>query len=770
MNKLARKAAEILSSGVVHLQSGHISAAKQSFRKLLKVAPGNLDGLVLLGTASNMSGHYADAVDLLERALNKNPNHLGATYNLGVALQALGQLEQALKYYDKAVALAPRLIEAILNRAVVLQELGHFDDALVRLQEARAVRPELPEIHNQLGSLFIRQKRWLEAESSLVEALRLRADYLEALNNLGVALRGQGRLDAAIAYCTQALSKQPTFIAARDNLAQIFYEMGRLDDALVERRKLAQLYPEDGGIQAGLGGLLLKKGLVDESIDACQKAIALDPALLDAYLNLSVAFCEKTRLYDAVACCKYVLSHNPDNASAYYNLGNALLESGRQDEAVNCYRKSRDINPHFSYAHSNLLMSLQYSERGSNLELFTEAVHFARHVEPANPTQEFRNTLNLHRPLRIGYVSPDFRNHPVGFFLIGVLKAHDRTNFEVICYSNSHITDTVTMELRAAADGWRTIVDMSDSAVATLIASDEIDILVDLSGHTGGNRLQLFAMKPAPVQVTWMGYSDTTGLSAMDYILADRFIVPSNEEVYFVEKVWRMPDCFLSFSPPALDISVGALPALANGFVTFGSFNNRSKITAATVAAWAEILTRIENSRLFLKTKSFADATCRKTLLSRFADYGIAGNRLVLEGSSPRADALAAYNRVDIALDTFPYGGVTTTAEALLMGVPVVTQCGARWVARVSQGILVTLGLNDWVSEDTDHYVETACRMAADLQSLAVLRSDLRQRLESSAFCDGPQFTAALEAAYRGMWSAWCGGRLRNNRNVEKPN
>jgi predicted O-linked N-acetylglucosamine transferase (SPINDLY family) len=432
------------------------------------------------------------------------------------------------------------------------------------------------------------------------------------------------------------------------------------------------------------------------------------------------------------------------------------------DEAAVRLRKVLSREPGLAHVHSNLLMSLSYASRVTSADIFAQAQEFDRQITPSGPVQDFNNNPDPHRRLRIGFVSGDFHAHPVGYFLARVLEALDPTCFEVFCYSNSAIVDAMTTRLWEAAIGWQSIVGVPDDKAAAMIRQDGIDILVDLSGHTSLNRLPLFALRPAPVQVTWLGYFGTTGLSTIDYIIADRFVVPPGEEIYFSETVWRLPGCYLCYSPHSLDIPTGPFPALANGFVTFGCFNNRAKLTAETVAAWAAILQQMDGSRLFLKTKSLTDAGCRAVLQTQFSDHGIAAERLILEGSSPLAEALEAYHRVDIALDPFPFGGCTTTAETLWMGVPLVALQGTRWTGRMSQSILATMNLNDWVATDVEGYVATACRLAGDLPNLAGLRSDLRRRLESSSFCDGPNFTRGLEKAYRSMWTEWCdGGRVR---------
>ena len=371
-------------------------------------------------------------------------------------------------------------------------------------------------------------------------------------------------------------------------------------------------------------------------------------------------------------------------------------------------------------------------------------------------TNQLTNQPVADRRLRIGYVSADFGNHPVGYFLANVLPAHDRKQFEVFCYSNRAVEDDMSKRLRESTDHWRSIYRASDAEAGKTIRQDQIDLLVDLSGHTGGNRLMIFADRQAPVQVSWLGYFGTTGLTTMDFVLADRFVAPGEADAYFTETVWRLPDSYLCFSVPELSIEVQAPPAASGQWVTFGCFNNYAKISPETVALWVQVLNSVTHSRLLLKTHHLGDGNIRQKLLNQFGAHGISSDRISLEGASPRAELLASYNRVDIALDPTPYGGGTTTAEALWMGVPVVTLRGKTWVGRVSESILNAVGASEWVAVDNTEYVEIAARLASDITRLAELRTHQRLKFTSSPLCNSSTFTLNLEKAYREMWKAWC--------------
>jgi predicted O-linked N-acetylglucosamine transferase (SPINDLY family) len=519
-------------------------------------------------------------------------------------------------------------------------------------------------------------------------------------------------------------------------------------------RRARRLKPDDSATLNNLGRVVFDLGKADEAINCCKTVLALRPDDADALNNLGNFGSRR-----GVDLYRRALILRSDFAAAQCNMGSILQDLGRLDEAIACYRRALAIKPNFITARSSLLTALHYSPHYDGRALLEEAWRYGERVERGVVGRDFGHSRDVGRRLRIGYVSADLRAHPVGYFLSRVLSAHDHDAVEVTCYSNSATQDAVTSRLRQSAHRWRDIMLLPDRAAAAMIAADGIDILVDLAGHTAKNRLPLFALKPAPIQVSWLGFFGTTGLGAMDYVLGDQVVAPAGDEAYFTEALWRLPGCYLCYDPPRLAVPNGPFPALRNGFVTFGCFNNRTKISDGTVAAWAALLHRVEASRLFLKSRSFTDAECQSALVAQFAAHGIPPERLILEGHEALAQALAAYNRVDIALDPFPFGGGTTTAETLWMGVPLVTLRGERWVGRISASILTALDLTDWVTDDIEGYIDLAARLAADLPGLTDLRASLRHRLETSGFCDGPAFTRSLEAAYRAMWRIWCEGR-----------
>jgi predicted O-linked N-acetylglucosamine transferase (SPINDLY family) len=441
-------------------------------------------------------------------------------------------------------------------------------------------------------------------------------------------------------------------------------------------------------------------------------------------------------------------------------LGGVLKDLGRLDEALRALQRALEINPSSALAHNNLLFIHNYLADQPPEGLLSEARRFGEMVARlAQPYTEWPNPPDHHKVIHVGFVSGDLHGHPVGYFLEGVLAALSSQaigRLELYAYHSIVREDETSKRLRACCKAWHSAVGLSDAALAGRIREDGIDILIDLSGHTANNRLPVFAWRPAPIQVSWLGYFATTGVAAIDYFIADPWTLPQDQEAFFTEQIWRLPETRLCFTPPTAKVDVNALPALANGYITFGCFNNLSKMNDAVVQLWARVLSAVPASRLFLKYQQFAEASVRQSTRERFAVYGIAADRLIFEDYVPRANYLAAYHRVDIALDPFPFPGGTTTVEALWMGIPVLTLAGERFLSRQGVGLLMNAGLPEWIATDHDDYVARAVAHASDLQSLAALRARLRQQALASPIYDAPRFAKHFEAALREMWLTWC--------------
>jgi predicted O-linked N-acetylglucosamine transferase (SPINDLY family) len=485
--------------------------------------------------------------------------------------------------------------------------------------------------------------------------------------------------------------------------------------------------------------------------------VALKPGFAEAHYNLGNALKENNLLGEAAACFRRALELNPDYAVAHNNLGSTLREAGDVAAAIACFAEAERLLPRSVVACSNRLLAMHYDPRSTPELILAAHRDFDRRFgTPALPPGPHDNQPDAERRIRVGYVSADLRAHPVGYFLLPVLPAHDRRRVEVVCYADSRTADALTQRLRTASDVWRVTAGLGHDDLARQVRDDRIDILVDLAGHTAKNRLPMFAQRPAPVQVTWAGYVGTTGMAAIDYLLSDERETPAGTDDRHVETVVRMPDGYVCYAPPDDAPAVAPLPAGRRGAVTFGCYNNLAKVGAGVLALWARILAALPDARLVLKTHALGDPDTAERYRGLAAAAGIAPQRLLLQGASPHRELLAAYGAIDLALDPFPYSGGLTTLESLWMGVPVVTLGGDSFAARHSLSHLTTAGWPELIAGGADDYVDIAVGLARDLPRLARLRAELRPRLAASPLCDGPRFTRHLEAAYRDMWRRWC--------------
>jgi predicted O-linked N-acetylglucosamine transferase (SPINDLY family) len=484
----------------------------------------------------------------------------------------------------------------------------------------------------------------------------------------------------------------------------------------------------------------------------------LKPDFALAHNNLCNVFRDHGKLELAATCSQRALQLKPDFAEAHNNLGNALRDQGKLEEAMACYQCALQLKPDYAEARSNYLFTTQYRSGVTLSELAVVHAEYDRlHAAPLRTARPLHQIdRDPHRRLRVGFVSPDFGRHPVGYFLIRALENLDAGQIETVCYCDRIIKDDLTRRFQAAATKWRDVSGLSNERLAEQILEDRIDLLFDLAGHTASNRLLVFARKPAPIQITWIGYEGTTGLEAIDYILADRYTISAGQEVWYREQVLRMPDGYVCYDPPRIAPEVGPLPASKNGYLRFGSFNNLAKITSQVVEIWAQVLHRVPGSRLVLKYRGLGDESVCQRYLGLFSAFGVEPSRMQLTPRSTYSEYLSAYGEVDIALDPFPFGGGVTTCDALWMGVPVVTCPGETFASRHCLSHLSSIGLTETIAWTLKEYVELAVSLAGDLPRLANLRAGLRKRMASSSLCDGKRFAANLMQVLRDAWQAWC--------------
>ena len=576
---------------------------------------------------------------------------------------------------------------------------------------------------------------------------------------LEVALKchQSGRLAEAERFYERILAREPDHADALNLMGLVAHQTGRKHLAAELIRKAVARKPTSAMYHQNLGLALSSQGRLDEAVAAFRRALLIQPAYAIACDNLGCALTSHGHFNEAVTAHRQALFIQPNFAWAYCHLGAALSFLGQFDEADACFQQAVQLAPENTRIHNDFLVFLHYNPRSTLSSLLSAHLEYdRRHAAPLRSLwRPHSNTLDSERPLRLGFLSPHFASHPVGRFLIRPLEYLDSRQFHVACYSDTPVADEMTARIKAASAAWHETSGLNDEELADRIRADEVDILFDLAGHTAGNRLQVFARRPAPLQITWLDYVGTTGLTAMDYILADPQQIPPGAEPFYREKVLRMPVDYICYDPPANAPPVEPLPALARGYVTFASFNILATTTPHIFGIWARILRRVPHARLRLKNLGLTEPATRTRLLRLFAEHGIAAERLELLGWSPAEEVLACYNQVDLALDTWPYNGGLTTCEALWMGVPVVTYPGEIFASRHGLAHLSAAGATGTIAKDLDHYVELAVALATDLSRLAALRARLRQQAAAASLCDGAGFAAHFAAVLRDVWRQW---------------
>ena len=631
-----------------------------------------------------------------------------------------GDLITARDLYKRILDLDPGSARPYYMLSGIAAQEGDLSSAIGLAQRAIGLQPAVPEFHFSLAGVYLSQGDMRSALSSYQEALRLRPDSLDYQRAVAGALLAAGALDEGV-------------------------------DAY---RAIARAGTGDGLAYFELGKALQLRGDLKEAEDTFAQAVKLSPDSEGAHLHLAVVRREQGRPVDAEGPARQAVALAPTMQEGWFVLGGVLGDQGRHAEAVQHFRKVLTIQADDDAAWSGVLFSMNYSEQFSASELFEEHVKYGERFRRAPAMAVDAARLAPGHRIRIGYLSPDFWLHPVAHFMAPILSHHDHGRFEVFCYHTGKSEDAMTARLKSGADHWRHLAGVSDGDLERTLRTDELDILVELTGHSDHQRLAVLATRVAPAQVTYLGYPNTTGVAAIDYRITDaRADPPGESDRLHVEKLIRLPETFLCYATPAVEAQTPAAPFHSNGHVTFGSFNNFAKLSPITIKLWSRILAFLPNSRLLIKTRGLQDPGLRRLLLTRFEQHGINADRITLMPPVlDRRQHLQTYGQVDIALDPFPYHGTTTTMEALWMGVPVVTLAGDRHASRVGVSILSALGLVDLVATTEDEYVQISARLAGADSELDGLRRSLRSRLTNSPLTDGARFTAHLEHAYLEMW------------------
>ena len=748
---------EALQAAFQHHQAGRFAQAEAIYRQILAAQPGNADAWHHLGQLAHQVGRRDAAIEWIRQAIAISPGNALMHSNLGEVYRAEGRLDEAIASYQRALALAPNLAEAHNNLGNALRRKGQVAEAVASIREALRIKPDYIEALNNLGVALAAQGKNDEAIACYQQALGQRPDLVQTYNNLGNALLAQGQAEAALRAFRCALELSPNQAEVHANMGEALRVLGCFEEAATACRRAIELKPDHAEAYNHLGGVLADGGKGVEAIAVFRQALRVRPGFAEVHSNLGLALAKLEQFDEALEAYAEALRLKPDNAEASHNMGLALTEQGRIEEALKAHRRAIEWKPDNSLYQSTLISTLLYDPKADPQVVAEEQARWNQRFGNRAQARPTANDRNPDRRLRVGYVSPDFRDHVVGRNLRPLFRCHHKTEFEIVCYSGVVRSDAMTEEFRQRADHWRGTVGMTDEAVAEMIRQDGVDILVDLSQHTAGNRLPVFARQPAPVQVSFAGYPVATGVEAIRYRISDRWVEMGmrnaecgtrNEQVFVLDSFW-------CYDPCGAEVAVNELPADRNGWVTFGCLNHFCKVNEAVLSLWARVMRVVKDARLVLLS---ARGSHRQRTLDFLEQKGIAPDRIGFCELQPRRDYLELYHRLDLVLDTFPYGGHTTGLDALWMGVPVVSLAGECSVSRAGLSQLSNLGLKALVAFSEEQYVEIATGLAGDLPRLVELRMMLRSRTEASVVMDAAHFARQIEEAYRAMWREWCAG------------
>ncbi|MBF0358841.1 MAG: tetratricopeptide repeat protein [Magnetococcales bacterium] len=817
-------ATEILQQGVSLHHSGRLDEAINCYQKILEIDPENTAALSNLGLALQTLGKFEEAVINLKKAISIDPGLAEAHFNIGNLLKRQGSLDEAVASYQKAISINPDKAEFHNNLGNILYNQDKLSEAVKSYQKAISIDPGFADAHNNLGNVLKDQGRVEEAVVSYKKAISINPDLAGAHGNIGNVLKDQGRLEEAVASYKKAISINPGLADVHSSLGSALKRQGRLEEAVASYKKAISINPGMAVAHSNLGNALKDQGREDAAVASYRKAISINPDLADAHNNLGNALKGQDRLEEAVLSFRQAISINPGLADAHNNLANISKVHGKLDEAVTSYQKALAIfnldlaathtsgksekslatnkvasivpdspdkpissainasptaesrfNNEQNQAKSNFGSALRKTEIYSNLLFCNQyipgqtqenllSIHkgWERLISHSDDSPVFyhNNDLNPDRQLRVGLVSADFGYHPIGFFMFGFFKYHN-AELKIFCYSDRE-PDEMTKQLESFSDSWALTKYMTDDELAERIYSDKIDILIDLSGHSATNRLLVFAKKPAPIQMSWAGYVGTTGLSAMDWVIADKNYAADGDEKFYTEEILRLPDSWVCYTPPKY------LPALISrsaldkaNCIVLGNFGNPGKINDTILEVWSRIMRQCANTNLLLVYMWMDSPPNIHRITSFFEKAGINRERIIIDGHKSNRELLNAYNSVDLALDTQPYSGGLTTFEALCMGTPVITTYGATFAGRHSASILRSVGLDELVASSLDNYVEYAVDLISNPDKLQTISRGLRERFLNSPPCDCNKFSLDLTMELRKIWRRWSVGKKR---------
>lgn len=776
-----------IGKGICLQMQNMTSLAFESFAEAIKLDPQNACALTHCGILYKDENHLLEAAESYQKALVADPSYKPAAEclaivltDIGTSLKLAGNTQEGIQKYHEAIKTDPHYAPAYYNLGVVYSEMMQYDVALSCYERAALERPMYAEAYCNMGVIFKNRGDLESAIACYERCLTVSPNFEIAKNNMAIALTDlgtkvklEGDINQGVTYYKKALYYNWHYADAMYNLGVAYGEMLKFDMAIVFYELAFHFNPHCAEACNNLGVIYKDRDNLDKAVECYQMALSIKPNFSQSLNNLGVVYTVQGKMDAAASMIEKAIVANPTYAEAYNNLGVLYRDAGSISLAIEAYEQCLKIDPDSRNAGQNRLLAMNYINEGTDDKLYDAHRDWGKRFMRLYPRYtSWDNPKDPERPLVIGYVSPDYFTHSVSYFIEAPLIYHDYENFKVVVYSAVVKADAKTNRFREGVlkkgGIWRDIYGIDEKKVASMVREDNVDILVELTGHTANNKLGMMACRPAPIQVTWIGYPNTTGLPTIDYRITDALADPPGTVQRHVEELVRLPECFLCYTPSPEAGPVCPTPALLNGFVTFGSFNNLAKITPKVLQVWARILCAVPNSRLIVKCKPFCCESVRQRFLSTLEQLGLESTRVdLLPLILLNHDHMQAYSLMDISLDTFPYAGTTTTCESLYMGVPCITMGGSVHAHNVGVSLLHTVGLGNLVAKTEDEYVKLALQLGSDIPALSELRTSLRELMAKSPLCDGSKFTKHVESTYRNMWCRYCKDDVPSLRRLE---
>ncbi len=733
------------------------NAGSRAFQnaRLQKQFKKQAEALFPAAVAAYRQGRHADAQAICQNILDGLPDQFDALHLLGVSELDCGRFVEAQKVLARAVAIAPKSSEAHANLGLALFNLRRYEDARKHQEKAVMLNSKFATALSNLGNTLMHLRLLEQALEAQDRAIALKPDYSDAYCNRGMAQLLLNRHESARESFDRALVFNPRHMQATFGKGLVALNLRHFEQAETAFNAALAINPRAAGILAQRGRLHLQTGDFPRSEADFDAALAIDPHLEAAWCGKAHVNVLAGSVMQAISACQKALELNPSSEVALTWLGACFAKQGEIAAAIEHFDRALAIRPDYEDAITKKIFALDFLPDADLADLqkarrsWWDAIGTNIEQRTLPP-----RSLDPQRRIVVGYVSSDFRNHSAALAFGPILRCRDHAAFEVICYSCSPIRDEVTAKFQSLVDSWVDAWRLSDDELTDRIEADKVDVLVDLSGHTAGNRLAVFARKPAPIQISAWGCATGTGLRTMDYLFSDPILVPEAARSLFAEKFYDLP-CAMTMEPIS-DVQPSALPMIGNGYITFGVFNRIDKISDAALDVWSALMRALPGSRMLIKNSALDDRLLRDGLIARFVAHGIEEGRIRCIGSTSRPEHLSAFEDVDVSLDPFPQNGGISTWESLYMGVPVIAKLGSGPSGRIAAATLKAIGLDEFVADDDEGYVKIAERCAAEPFALQTLRAELPARIGCSAAGNVQTYTQSVEEAYRRLWSDYC--------------